>query len=167
MFIPAANAQFMHTFLVLGAYQLSFNTQDEQIQQYLLDIPMVEDEQCPSKVICTSNPTSFPTTLTPPLGSAPLQIFEDHSDKPSCSVKPITPVITETESELKVPKMLGMEEGFEKSPMAQLQYFTVPPPFLQESTGMGPVKSSIPATVLVEHGRTWNPVGILHLIDVM
>ena len=37
----------------------------------------------------------------------------------------------------------------------------------QESTGMGPVKSSIPATVLVEHGRTWNPVGILHLIDVM
>jgi len=38
---------------------------------------------------------------------------------------------------------------------------------LQESTGMGPVKSSIPATVLVEYGRTWNPVGILHLIDVM
>jgi len=55
----------------------------------------------------------------------------------------------------------------------------VPPPFLQESTGihwnlqestgmgpesagMGPVKYSIPATVLVEYGRTWNPVGILH-----
>jgi len=63
--------------------------------------------------------------------------------------------------------------------MVGLQYFTVPPPFLQESTGihwnpqewdrneqestgMGPVKSSIPATVLVEYGRTWNPVGILH-----
>ena len=37
-----------------------------------------------------------------------------------------------------------------------------PPPFLQESTGMGPVKSSILATVLVEYGRTWNPVGIWH-----
>jgi len=36
------------------------------------------------------------------------------------------------------------------------------PPFLQESTRMGPVKSSILATVLVEYGRTWNPVGILH-----
>jgi len=35
-----------------------------------------------------------------------------------------------------------------------------------ESTGMGPVKSSIPATVLVEYGRTWNPGGILHSTSI-
>ena len=83
--------------------QLTSNTQDEQMlpnMQPLMDDPMVEDEQCPLTTTLASDSTPFPTMLTSPpsvlWGSAPPQIYENHSDEVSAPLNCTIAVCTST-----------------------------------------------------------------------
>lgn len=70
-------------------YKLSPNTQDEQIQTEALivpDVPMVENEKCPSSMMCDNDPIHPLTALTSPSSvlwgpAPPPWIFDNYSDK--------------------------------------------------------------------------------------
>ena len=91
--------------------KLSPVMQDKQMQTEVLpspDVSMVANEWC-------SSPSH-----APPSGHSSYKNSKRVQHSFSPPFKPTMPVITEMESELKVPQRLTMEEGFEESPMARL-----------------------------------------------